>query len=133
MRILFDTATYELNNKGNIAMLQTAVSRISGRWPEASIRIIAQGAQRLRLYFPGSEQIDPYLGGLSKRRAQVGRIASFIPRPALKAALEMREELRRRRHIHEFAPQKIDFNAWLLSVENMPYSEIDDGTDLLVA
>ena len=35
MRILLDQAVYDQRNKGNVALLQAAVARLSSLWPAA--------------------------------------------------------------------------------------------------
>jgi len=133
MRILFDTAVYDLSNKGNVAMLQAAVNRIAGLWPEASIRIIAQGSQRVRLYFPKCEGVDPYLGRVSKGRERINRLYGSIPRPALRLLMELREEVQHRRTTQPLGQPEPDPEAWRLVLKNLPYAELDGGIDLLVA
>jgi len=47
MRILIENSSNQLQNLGDVAMLQVAYSRLRLRWPEAELVIITENAQRL--------------------------------------------------------------------------------------
>ena len=52
MNVLVDSSGYALNNVGDVAMLQVAVSRLRALWPSASIRVLASRADGLIGYCP---------------------------------------------------------------------------------
>ena len=76
MRILIDQSGYDLLNLGDIAMLQSCVTRLSGYWPDAEIMIIANAPERLAAYCPGTIAI----GRTTNQLLSLGRnIASYLP------------------------------------------------------
>ena len=58
-RILVENGTYALRNMGDIAMLQTAVSRIREFSPGAEIHVVTSNPCRLERYLPGCVPLDP--------------------------------------------------------------------------
>ncbi len=52
MRILLECGTYEPCNMGDVTMLQVAVKRLKGLWPDASITVITAAPDRLRAHCP---------------------------------------------------------------------------------
>lgn len=54
MRILVDQSGYDLLNIGDVAMLQSCVTRLRGQWPAAEIMVIATAPERLAAYCPGT-------------------------------------------------------------------------------
>ena len=54
MRIVIDNSGYQLGNMGDISMLQVAVNRLNGLWPDAVIQIITKNPARLMNYCPGA-------------------------------------------------------------------------------
>ena len=65
MRILVDQSGYDLLNIGDVAMLQSCVTRLRLQWPEADIMVVANASERLASYCPGTIAIrtlaDPAL------------------------------------------------------------------------
>jgi colanic acid/amylovoran biosynthesis protein len=59
MRILIENGTYELQNLGDVSMLQLAVSRLRGLFPEAEIDVITQAPELLQKYCPGCVPVSP--------------------------------------------------------------------------
>ena len=57
MRILIDQSGYDLLNIGDVAMLQSCVTRLKRHWPEAQIMVIAHDPGRLAAYCPGTMAI----------------------------------------------------------------------------
>ena len=57
MNVLVDSGGYALNNVGDIAMLQVAVSRLQALWPEASIGVLSASPDRLARYCPGAKAV----------------------------------------------------------------------------
>jgi polysaccharide pyruvyl transferase WcaK-like protein len=94
MRILFDPAVYDLRNKGNVALLQVAVDRIRGFWPNANLEIITSGPHLLRLYCPNTLPVSPN-GEFDwlAQRSMLNRVLRSAPSPILRGLLELREEL----------------------------------------
>ena len=54
MRILVDQSGYDLLNIGDVAMLQSCVTRLRMQWPAAEIMVIAAAPERLADYCPGT-------------------------------------------------------------------------------
>lgn len=54
MRILVDQSGYDLLNIGDVAMLQSCVTRLKSQWPEAEIMVITREPRRLQSYCPGT-------------------------------------------------------------------------------
>src|SRR5689334_15760266 len=54
MRILIEPSDYVLRNVGDMAMLQTAVARLSALWPTAGIQVLTDDPARLRLLCPAA-------------------------------------------------------------------------------
>jgi len=65
MRILVDQSGYDLLNIGDVAMLQSCVSRLQQQWPDAEIMVIAHEPERLASYCPGTIAISRTLADLS--------------------------------------------------------------------
>lgn len=86
MRILLDQGVYDLRNKGNVALTQVAVRRISKMWPQASLEVMTSAPQILRLYCPNAHATSPDGQPYSKRLFQ------RIPLPILRLMLEAHEE-----------------------------------------
>ena len=79
MRILVDQSGYDLLNIGDVAMLQSCVTRLRGQWPEAEIMVIATAPERLAAYCPGTIAIGRTFADLRSFR--------LVPRKA-RLALE---------------------------------------------
>jgi len=54
VRILVDQSGYELLNLGDVAMLQSCVTRLRQLWPEAEILAISHAPERMAGYCPGT-------------------------------------------------------------------------------
>ncbi|HMR62574.1 MAG TPA: polysaccharide pyruvyl transferase family protein [Anaerolineae bacterium] len=93
MRILLDQGVYDLRNKGNIALLQVAVNRISKIWPDASLQIITLAPYILRLYCPSAYPINPNNPELRSENnsSSINKLISHTPLPVLRLLLEARE------------------------------------------
>ena len=57
MRILLETGSYHLLNHGDVAMIQTAVTRLHQLWPEAQIQVVTIAPDRLARYCPGTRPV----------------------------------------------------------------------------
>jgi colanic acid/amylovoran biosynthesis protein len=78
VRILVDQSGYELLNIGDVAMLQSCVSRLRRQWPDAEIMIITDDPARLASHCPGTIAISRASTDLSLLR--------FLPRKPLLAS-----------------------------------------------
>ena len=78
MRILVDQSGYELLNIGDVAMLQSCVSRLRRQWPDAEIMVMADDPALLASYCPGTIAIPRTLTEISLLR--------FLPRKPLLAS-----------------------------------------------
>ena len=59
MRILVDQSGYDLLNIGDVAALQSCVSRLQLQWPDAEIMVITHAPGRLASYCPSAIPIGP--------------------------------------------------------------------------
>lgn len=94
MRILLDQAVYDQCNKGNVALLQTAVNRFSELWPDASIYVLTEAPHILQLYCPTVIPVSVHHWQnyiLSRRRFE--NFHRLVPRPIVRLLLELREEM----------------------------------------
>lgn len=57
MRILVENSGYDLDNLGDICMLQVSFRRLRAGFPDAEIAIVTRDSQRLRLYCEGSRPV----------------------------------------------------------------------------
>ncbi len=71
MNVYLIPSTFDCGNVGDVAMLQTAVSRLKSLWPEAKIRVPTSDVDTLRRLCPSA---DPFL---RTRRGGAGRVARF--------------------------------------------------------
>jgi polysaccharide pyruvyl transferase WcaK-like protein len=93
MRVVLDQGVYDFRNKGNVAMIQTAVERFGEMWPDASIEVLTIAPHLLRIYCPRAKPVSPDGShDWSKRRSGMDRVLGALPRPALRVLFEMREE-----------------------------------------
>jgi len=73
VRILVDQSGYDLLNIGDVAMLQSCVTRLKQLWPDAEIMVICHAPERLASYCPGTIAIGrtyadlPLFRGLPRR------------------------------------------------------------------
>ena len=58
-RILVDQSGYDLLNLGDVAMLQSCVTRLRRLWPDAEIMVVCHAPERLASYCPGALAIGP--------------------------------------------------------------------------
>lgn len=94
MRILVDNGSYHLRNTGDVAMLQTAVTRLKRLWPHAVIEVITTSPYLLSLYCPAAQPIHPRgRNGWSRGHRVLLRLLFLIPKPALQMLFELREIL----------------------------------------
>ena len=95
MRILFDQGVYDMRNKGNVALLQIAVSRVRKLWPEASVEILTSAPHLLRLYCPEASPVSPDSQyDWTENRSNLNAIIRRIPRSLLRSLFEARDFLR---------------------------------------
>lgn len=92
MRILLDQAVYDQRNKGNVALLQAAVSRLTMLWPDAEISVLTEAPYLMKLYCPTAYPVSVHpWQNWSHKRGQFEKFNRPIPRHALHILLELRE------------------------------------------
>ena len=146
MRILFDQGVYDLRNKGNVALLQTAVERISAQWTYAEIRVMTSAPHLLRLYCPNAFPVSPDASyDWTQKSSLPNRLIRSLPRPVLRWVLELRDGVwhrypmlgklltRQRQHAQESLEQPTSANAMPASTERKSHLELLEGVDLFVA
>jgi hypothetical protein len=91
MRILFDMCIYDMRNKGNVALLQVAITRIREYWPDADLGVISISPYILELYCPTAHPIRQ--DGQDWRSTDSLKDQAFrsLPRPLRRFMFEMRE------------------------------------------
>jgi len=94
MRIVFDQADYNMRNKGNVALLITALERCRQLFPGASLEVITSGPYLLKYYCPRAHPVS--LDGRHDWSGGRGRVVGWhllAPRWAWRFFFEAREAL----------------------------------------
>jgi polysaccharide pyruvyl transferase WcaK-like protein len=95
MRILLDSGVYDLRNKGNVALLQVAASRLTRFWPDAHLEILTSAPHLLRLYCPDAFPVSPdHLYDWTLSIGRIDRLIRRLPVTMLRMILELREVMR---------------------------------------
>ncbi len=98
MRILLDPGVPDLQNKGNIGMLQVAVQRFRQLWPDALIGVITRSPHLLRFYCPEARPVSlDDTADWSKNRSY-GFLQS-MPKPLWRLLFELREEAKYQKYM----------------------------------
>jgi colanic acid/amylovoran biosynthesis protein len=98
MHILLDPGVPDLQNKGNIAMLQVAVKRFHQLWPAALIGVITRSPNLLRFYCPEAHPVSlEDTADWSKN--QLNSILHSLPKPIWRLLFELREEAKYRKYV----------------------------------
>ena len=84
MRILVDQSGYDLLNVGDVAMLQSCVTRLRQLWPDAEIMVVCHSPERLATYCPGTIAI-----GQTFADRPIFRVVPRRPRLAAEQAWKM--------------------------------------------
>lgn len=97
MRILLDQAVYDQRNKGNVSLLQSAISRLSQLWPHASIQVLTEAPHLLKLYCPTVHPVSVHPGqDFSQKQEHFDRLHRFIPLICWQLLFELRDEMQYR-------------------------------------
>ena len=93
MRILIDQVVYDQRNIGNVALLQTAVNRFSGLWPEATIEVLTEAPFSLRLYCPNVRPVSVFPSHNWSDQAGKNKkyLHELLPIQLIRILLELRE------------------------------------------
>jgi polysaccharide pyruvyl transferase WcaK-like protein len=94
MRILVDICVFDLRNKGNIAMLQSAVGRLRKFWPTASIEVLTVGPLLLKYYLPDCIPVNPYGRSDSLSWSTLQKNFHIIPRALWRLIFIARDRMR---------------------------------------
>lgn len=98
MRILVEPSDYVLRNAGDMAMLQTAVTRLGQLFPDATIQIFCDVPEQFPDYCPNAKPLNSkgrriwYQDGLLS-----GRFHKWLPQPLVDRLWELEHDLRRNR------------------------------------
>jgi polysaccharide pyruvyl transferase WcaK-like protein len=93
MRILLDPGIYDLRNKGNISMLQSAVKGFRSLWPDATIGVVTRGPNVLKYYCPEAHPVS--LDDTSEwTRNNHSILDRIVPRSFWRIMFEAREFVR---------------------------------------
>ncbi|HVU06971.1 MAG TPA: hypothetical protein VHG89_00340, partial [Verrucomicrobiae bacterium] len=58
MRIFILPGTLNCDNMGDVAMLQVALQRLKGLWPDARLFVLSNCPEKLEFYCPGAEVVS---------------------------------------------------------------------------
>lgn len=107
MRILLDQAVYDQRNKGNVALLQAAIARLSELWPGSTIQVLTEAPHLLKLYCPNVHPVSVHPSkDWSQKQTQIHKLHRFIPPVSWQLAFELRDEAKHRRT--HFAASRFD-------------------------
>lgn len=94
MNILLDQAVYDQRNKGNVALLQAAVERLTDLFPGAEISVLTEAPYLLKLYCPTVFPISVHhWQNWTEKRTRFERFHRFVPNAVLQLLLDVREEI----------------------------------------
>jgi len=80
MHILIDSGSYHCGNLGDVAMLQAALERLRGLWPQASIGVVTNAPAALASCCPGVQPV-PVAGRITFVTDRfLGRVDRLLPR-----------------------------------------------------
>lgn len=96
MRILLDQSAHDMRNKGNNALLETAMQRLRTFWPDASLEVITDVPGLLKMHYPDTFAINP--NDLSRTYGRFERYKRFLPNSLWWLLFELREEIRHRQY-----------------------------------
>jgi len=90
-----------MRNKGNVALLQTAVKRMKKLWPQASLEIVTGNPVLFKIYVPDCDPV-PFLSTnqLSRRWKLLSPFRWLVPRAILRLLFELRDEYHSLRFIN---------------------------------
>ncbi len=96
MRILFDQSSHDIRNKGNNALLENAMQKLSAFWPDAFLEVITSAPNLLTLHYPRTIPINPI--SLCRVHSRFDQYKRFLPGSIWWLLFEAREELWHRRY-----------------------------------
>jgi colanic acid/amylovoran biosynthesis protein len=99
MRILFDQSSHDMRNKGNNALLETAMHRLGKFWPNSSLEVITTAPNLLRFYYPYAIPVYPF--DLQCSQSRFDQYKRLLPRALWWLMFELREEIWHRRYLKE--------------------------------
>ena len=98
MRILLDPGAHDQRNKGNVALLQVAASRLHQLWPDASIEVLSDAPHLLRLFCPNVYPVSPFgKDRWYENHVRYDQLHRLVPKFLFKFLFELRDEIRSRR------------------------------------
>jgi polysaccharide pyruvyl transferase WcaK-like protein len=97
MRILVEPSDYVLQNAGDMAMLQVAITRLGALWPDAAIDILSDTPDLLPAYGPNSFPLDARgRKAWFSEGALLGPLCGRLPFPLASSGMRLERYLRRR-------------------------------------
>lgn len=91
MRILLDQSVHDHRNKGNNALLEVALNRLRGFWPEATFEVLSISPHFCRVYIPDTFPVSPY--NLDRTESNLETLHQLMPKPLWRVLFELREGL----------------------------------------
>ncbi len=117
-----------MRNRGNNAMLEAAIERLSQYWPEASFGILTDAPHITRLYFPKAYPVSPH--DFSQINTRFDKLFSLLPQGLLRQILEFRETVWQYRPKIDSALRSLrGLRAGLHDVENPKHDTAELGIE----
>jgi len=123
-RVLFDPAAHDMRNKGNNALLEVAMERVRGFWPQAACSVVTLAPRLTRTYLPNVEPVDPIRLEPFRDRSQA--VSGLVPTFVWKGLLEAREFMWHRRSAalrEEALSRTVESDAEAVCLENRQGSQ----------
>jgi polysaccharide pyruvyl transferase WcaK-like protein len=112
MHILFDQAIYDMRNKGNVALLEVAVTRIHAMWPNALLGVLTLSPHLLSLYCSQAIPVRPDgCGAWQKDGLRYKLLHRWVPRFVWRFMFELREAFWRRNSASPLAAPSVPSKA----------------------
>jgi polysaccharide pyruvyl transferase WcaK-like protein len=89
VRILVDNGEYRMSNRGDLAMLDVTIKRLSELWPGAEIGVLTSTPAVLRLHQPTVDPVRAHVPSGPAGWLTLERLSSRLPEPALRGLLEL--------------------------------------------
>jgi len=130
LKILFDQVVFEQRNKGNVALLQTAVKRLSGFWPDAKLEVLTDAPYLLKLYCPNTHPVSLYpWKDWSQGAGKFDTIQQLLPAPVQALLFELRDQIQIRRSRNLSQPASLN-EEHAESDTGSSHSVLDDTSQL---
>lgn len=97
MTLLLDQVIHDMRNKGNVALLQSAIQRLKYILPDAQVNVITDAPLVLNYYCPQARAVSVNSKQSPRRRFLMPLVERIAPKAVIRCVIELREELKSRR------------------------------------